>query len=78
MADLFENPAGLDGFEFIELSAPERGVIEPGAQCVEATGQVVERIDDHGYTCISERLFCEPCLLRSADDGAQSVLADER
>ncbi|MEO0817080.1 MAG: 4-hydroxyphenylpyruvate dioxygenase [Pseudomonadota bacterium] len=29
MADLFENPAGLDGFEFIEFSAPERGVLEP-------------------------------------------------
>src|SRR3990167_6561298 len=29
MADLFENPAGLDGFEFIEFSAPEKGVLEP-------------------------------------------------
>jgi len=29
MADLFENPAGLDGFEFIEFSAPERGTLEP-------------------------------------------------
>ena len=29
MADLFDNPAGLDGFEFIEFSAPERGVLEP-------------------------------------------------
>ena len=29
MADLFENPAGLDGFEFIEFSAPETGVLEP-------------------------------------------------
>ncbi|MFK7955761.1 MAG: 4-hydroxyphenylpyruvate dioxygenase [Lysobacterales bacterium] len=29
MADLFENPAGLDGFEFVEFSAPEKGVIEP-------------------------------------------------
>lgn len=28
MADLFENPAGLDGFEFIEFAAPERGVLE--------------------------------------------------
>ncbi len=28
MADLFENPAGLDGFEFIEFSAPEKGVLE--------------------------------------------------
>ncbi len=29
MADLFDNPAGLDGFEFIEFSAPEKGIIEP-------------------------------------------------
>ena len=29
MADLFENPAGLDGFEFIEFSAPEKGQLEP-------------------------------------------------
>lgn len=29
MADLFENPAGLDGFEFIEFSAPEKGFLEP-------------------------------------------------
>lgn len=29
MADLFENPAGLDGFEFIEFSAPEKGALEP-------------------------------------------------
>jgi 4-hydroxyphenylpyruvate dioxygenase len=29
MADLFENPMGLDGFEFIEFAAPERGLLEP-------------------------------------------------
>jgi len=29
MADLFDNPASLDGFEFIEFSAPEKGVLEP-------------------------------------------------
>lgn len=29
MTDLFENPAGLDGFEFIEFSAPEKGLLEP-------------------------------------------------
>ena len=29
MADLFDNPAGLDGFEFIEFSAPQKGVLEP-------------------------------------------------
>lgn len=27
--DLFENPLGLDGFEFIEFSAPEAGSLEP-------------------------------------------------
>ena len=29
MADLFDNPLGLDGFEFIEFCAPEKGVLEP-------------------------------------------------
>jgi 4-hydroxyphenylpyruvate dioxygenase len=29
MADLFENPMGLDGFEFVEYAAPQRGVLEP-------------------------------------------------
>ena len=33
MADLFDNPAGLDGFEFIEFSAPETGVLEPVFEC---------------------------------------------
>ncbi|MEM6907792.1 MAG: 4-hydroxyphenylpyruvate dioxygenase [Pseudomonadota bacterium] len=27
--DLFDNPAGLDGFEFVEFCAPERGLLEP-------------------------------------------------
>ena len=29
MADLFDNPMGLDGFEFIEFSAPDPGLLEP-------------------------------------------------
>ena len=29
MADLFENPVGLDGFEFVEFCAPEKGLLEP-------------------------------------------------
>jgi 4-hydroxyphenylpyruvate dioxygenase len=29
MTDLFDNPLGLDGFEFIEFSAPEKGQLEP-------------------------------------------------
>jgi len=28
MADLFENPMGLDGFEFVEFAAPDRAVLE--------------------------------------------------
>lgn len=29
MADLYENPMGLDGFEFVEFASPEPGVLEP-------------------------------------------------
>ena len=29
MADLFENPMGLMGFEFVEFASPERNVLEP-------------------------------------------------
>ncbi|ARN75249.1 4-hydroxyphenylpyruvate dioxygenase [Oceanicoccus sagamiensis] len=29
MTDLFDNPMGLDGFEFVEFSAPDKGVLEP-------------------------------------------------
>ena len=29
MSDLFENPVGLNGFEFIEFSAPKKGILEP-------------------------------------------------
>jgi 4-hydroxyphenylpyruvate dioxygenase len=29
MPDLFDNPVALDGFEFIEFCAPEKGIIEP-------------------------------------------------
>ena len=27
MADLFENPMGLDGFEFVEFASPTAGTI---------------------------------------------------
>lgn len=29
MVDLFENPMGLDGFEFVEFTAAKRGLLEP-------------------------------------------------
>ncbi len=28
MADLFENPMGLDGFEFVEFAAPDPSILE--------------------------------------------------
>jgi 4-hydroxyphenylpyruvate dioxygenase len=29
MTDLFDDPISLDGFEFVEFSAPTPGVLEP-------------------------------------------------
>ena len=29
MADLFDNPMGLTGFEFVEFASPEPNVVEP-------------------------------------------------
>ena len=29
MSDLFENPMGLCGFEFVEFTAPQKGILEP-------------------------------------------------
>ena len=29
MADLFENPMGLRGFDFVEFTAPQKGILEP-------------------------------------------------
>jgi len=46
MADLFENPAGLDGFEFIEFSAPEKGVLEPVFQSMGFTHIANHRTKD--------------------------------
>jgi len=34
MADLFENPMGLCGFEFVEFTAPEAGILEPVFTCM--------------------------------------------
>ncbi|MGH8519080.1 MAG: hypothetical protein ACREUE_16645, partial [Panacagrimonas sp.] len=29
MSERFDNPMGLDGFEFVEFAARERGILEP-------------------------------------------------
>lgn len=41
MADLFENPMGLDGFEFVEFAAAEEGILEPV-------------FDMLGFTCVAK------------------------
>lgn len=43
MADLFENPMGLDGFEFVEFTAPEEGVLEPVFEVMGFTRVAVHR-----------------------------------
>ena len=46
MPDLFENPAGLDGFEFVEFCAPEKGVLEPVFRAMGFTHVATHRSKD--------------------------------
>ncbi|TMM49953.1 4-hydroxyphenylpyruvate dioxygenase [Qipengyuania marisflavi] len=46
MPDLFENPIGLDGFEFVEFSAPDKGVLEPVFQAMGFTHVASHRSKD--------------------------------
>ncbi|MEL6285965.1 MAG: 4-hydroxyphenylpyruvate dioxygenase [Pseudomonadota bacterium] len=46
MGDLFNNPAGLDGFEFIEFSAPEKGIIEAAFETMGFTNVARHRSKD--------------------------------
>ncbi len=46
MTDLFENPLGLDGFEFVEFTAPEKGVLEPVFTCMGFTRVAKHRSKD--------------------------------
>lgn len=46
MADLFDNPAGLDGFEFVEFTAPEKGIIEPIFQAMGFTKVAIHNSKD--------------------------------
>jgi 4-hydroxyphenylpyruvate dioxygenase len=43
MADLFDNPMGLDGFEFVEFTALQRGVLEPVFETMGFTRVAVHR-----------------------------------
>jgi 4-hydroxyphenylpyruvate dioxygenase len=46
MTDLFDNPIGLDGFEFVEFCAPEKGVLEPVFQAMGFTHLANHRSKD--------------------------------
>ncbi|ANU07353.1 4-hydroxyphenylpyruvate dioxygenase [Paraurantiacibacter namhicola] len=46
MSDLFENPAGLDGFEFVEFCAPEKGMLEPVFEAMGFTHVATHRSKD--------------------------------
>jgi 4-hydroxyphenylpyruvate dioxygenase len=46
MADLFENPMGLDGFEFVEFASPEPGVLEPVFEVMGFTAVAKHRSKD--------------------------------
>ena len=46
MADLFENPMGLAGFEFVEFTAPEKGIIEPVFESIGMTRIAQHRTKD--------------------------------
>ncbi|MFK8029559.1 MAG: 4-hydroxyphenylpyruvate dioxygenase [Gammaproteobacteria bacterium] len=46
MADLFENPMGLDGFEFVEFASPTPGVLEPAFKLLGMTEVARHRSKD--------------------------------
>jgi len=46
MTDLFENPLGLDGFEFVEWASPTAGVLEPLFENMGFTKVAVHRSKD--------------------------------
>jgi 4-hydroxyphenylpyruvate dioxygenase len=46
MPDLFENPMGLDGFEFVEFAAPQAGLLEPVFESLGFTAVAKHRSKD--------------------------------
>lgn len=54
MADLFDNPMGLMGFEFVEFASPEPNVLEP----------VFEQL---GFTKVATHRSKDVCLYRQGD-----------
>lgn len=54
MTDLFDNPMGLDGFEFVEFAAPHKGILEP----------IFDRL---GFSCIARHRSKDVVLFRQGD-----------
>ena len=54
MADLFDNPMGLDGFEFVEFASPKPGVLEPV-------------FDALGFSAVAKHRSKEVTLYRQGD-----------
>ena len=54
MADLFDNPMGLMGFEFVEFAAPEAGVLEPAFEKL-------------GFTLVAKHRSKDVLLYRQGD-----------
>ncbi len=46
MTDLFDNPIGLNGFEFVEFCAPEKGQLEPVFEAMGFTHVATHRSKD--------------------------------
>ncbi|MCJ7798816.1 MAG: 4-hydroxyphenylpyruvate dioxygenase, partial [Polaromonas sp.] len=54
MADLFDNPMGLMGFEFVEFASPTPGLLEP----------IFERM---GFTLVARHRSKDVVLYRQGD-----------
>ena len=60
MADLFDNPMGLAGFEFVEFTAPEKGIIEPVFEAIGMTRIAKHRSKDVHLRVRSQQPCCAP------------------
>ena len=61
MTDLFENPMGLCGFEFVEFAAKEPGILEPVFESV-------------GFVKVANHRSKNACLYRQGDINFITVL----
>ena len=61
MPDLFDNPMGLMGFEFVEFASPTRGVLEP----------VFEKL---GFSLVARHRSKDVVLYRQGDIDMASLI----